>query len=136
MSGADFTAETTLARTGEPVRASVCAGGVETDYVRVGRGVPVLLLAAPDDPDRDTLLRSLGAQARVIAPRIPAGVDFASWLRDFLDGVGVLPVRIVATGALVTPALEFAAADPSRVERVTIGEAATQRNQTTDNIAP
>ena len=34
----------------------------------------------------------------VTATSAPADVDVASWIRDFLEGVGVVPVRIVAVG--------------------------------------
>jgi hypothetical protein len=137
VSGAGLPGDATLARTAEPVRATVFAGGVETEYLRVGSSTPALLfLAAPDDPDRDSVIRSLGVQGRVVAPSIPAGVDFATWLRDFLDGIGVLPVRIVATEALGAPALLFAAADPSRVEQITLWRSAKQQREPNHNTIP
>ena len=119
MNGAGSPGNATFARTAEPVRATVLAGGVETEYHRCGSGSPVvLLLMDSGDPDRDRTMRVLSSRARVIAPRIPAAVDFSSWLRDFLDGVGVEPVHIVATTAFEVPAREFAASDPTRIEQL------------------
>lgn len=125
MSGAVSPGDATFARTAEPVRATVFAGGVETEYYRSGSGSPVLLLLLPPgDPDRDRIMRVLSPRARVIAPKMPVAVDFTSWLRDFVDGVGVVPVHLVATKAFEVPARDFAASDPARVEQVTTLDAA------------
>lgn len=119
MSSVSSPGDATFARTAEPVRATVFAGGVETEYYRSGSGMPVLLLLMPPgDPGRDRMLRFLSPRARVIAPMIPAAIEFSSWLRDFLDGVGVVPVHIVATTALELAARDFAASDPARVDQV------------------
>ena len=91
--------DSTLARDGMPVRASVSAGGVETEYLRAGCGEPLLLLLPPGrDIGSDQRLGSLAMQYRVTATSAPVDVDVASWIRDFLEGVGVVPVRIVAVG--------------------------------------
>jgi hypothetical protein len=137
VSGAVSPGDAAFARTAEPVRATVFAGGVETEYYRSGSGSPVLLLLTPPgDPDRDRLIRLLSPRARVIAPRIPAAVEFSSWLRDFLDGIGMLPVHIIAAEALSAPALLFAAADPSRVEQVTLWKSARQPYEQNNDIIP
>ena len=128
MSGAGSPGDATFARTADPVRATVLAGGIETEYHRSGSGSSLLLLLLPPgDPDRDRLMRLLSPRARVIAPRIPRTIDFSTWLRDFLDGVGVVPVHLVTTTALEMHARDFAASDPARVEQVTtLGAAAAQ----------
>ena len=98
----------TLARDGTPLRASVSAGGVETEYLRAGCGEPLLLLLPPGhDIGSDQRLGSLAMQFRVTATSAPVDVDVASWIRDFLEGVGVVPVRIVAVGEVA----ELAAAE-------------------------
>jgi hypothetical protein len=97
----------TLPRDCTPVRASVWAGGVETDYLRAGCGEPLLLLLPPGrDIGSDRLLGSLAMQYRVTAASAPVDVDVASWIRDFLEGVGVVPVRIVAVGQVAELAAE------------------------------
>ena len=102
------------------MRATVFAGGVETEYYRSGSGSPVLLLLMPPgDSDRDRIMRVLSPRARVLAPKVPQAAEFSSWLRDFLDGVGVVPVHIVATAAFALHARDFAASDPASVEQVT-----------------
>jgi len=119
------------------VRATVFAGGVETEYYRSGSGSPVLLLLMPPgDPDRDRIMRVLSPRARVIAPRIPAGAEFSSWLRDFLDGVGVVPVHIVATTAFAIHARDFAASDPASVEQVTTLEPVAAAQTPGESIIP
>ena len=64
-------------------------------------------------------MRVLSPRARVLAPKVPQAAEFSSWLRDFLDGVGVVPVHIVATAAFALHARDFAASDPASVEQVT-----------------
>ena len=137
MSGPASPGDATFARSAEPVRATVFAGGVETEYYRSGSGSPVLLLLMPPgDPDRDRVINLLSLRARVIAPKVPAAVGFSSWLRGFLDGIGVLPVHIVATEALSTPALLFAAADPSLVEQVTLWKSDRQPSEPHNDTHP
>jgi hypothetical protein len=110
---------------------------VETEYFRSGSGSPVLLLLMPPgDPDRDRIMRVLSPRARVIAPRIPAAVEFTSWLRDFLDGVGVVPVHIVATSALEVHARYFAASDPARVEQLSTLEPVATVHTPGESIIP
>ena len=94
-----------------------------TRYVRRGVGPPVVVLRAGDG-DADLwpeLLETIAARCRLIVPEVPgagAGVvcpDFASWIRGFLDGVGLPPVALVAAGAFCVPALELALLDPDRL---------------------
>ncbi len=112
---------------GEPTRAVLTAGGVETAYVRVGAGAPVVLLrAGTDDGAPSPLALALADRFRVLAPVPPAtlatndGDAFAVWLRDVLDGLGVDGATIVAEGAMAPPALAFALADPLRVRRIAL----------------
>lgn len=93
----------TIARTRLPVRAVVTAGGVETEYLRVGVGRPILFVTL--DPTLaaglDALAESLAPYGRVIVPLAPAPADVpmrTAWLGDFLDGVGFTPSRLVVIG--------------------------------------
>jgi pimeloyl-ACP methyl ester carboxylesterase len=118
------------ARAGMPARALVCAGAVETEYLRAGCGAPVLLLLhgrATDwwneDPAPESARRAfelLSARYRVIAPTIPAGVGFATWLGDFLDGLGVDRPSVVAEPGLALAAQLFAIEQPGRVHCVAV----------------
>jgi len=112
---------------GEPARAVLTAGGVETAYVRVGAGAPVVVLRAGDDDGAPSpLVLALADRYRVLAPVRPAALAgqgddaFAAWLRDVLDGLGVDGATIVAEGAMAPPALAFALADPMRVRRIAL----------------
>lgn len=108
-------------------RATVYAGATATEYVRAGCGAPVLLLA---ERGADPLLTALGARFRVIAPELPCRVvtpepgtsapPFSVWLRDFLDGLGIARVDVVATEAYGVRALSYCLVDPARVGRIAL----------------
>ncbi len=117
-------------------RASVDAGAVTTYYARFGSGEPILLLGSGGAGDSlgSFLLAPLATRFRVIAPEplvecgrvtlaLPGSAGapaFSTWLRDFLDGLGVEQVSIVAEGQLAIPSLCFALSDPGRVERLVL----------------
>jgi hypothetical protein len=103
-----------------PARAVVSARGVDTHYLRAGSGQPVVLLAEGDGASMHSVLASLVLSARVIAPLIPAHVPFADWLRDFLDGLGLTDVKLIADQAMASPVLEFAAGERLRVSSVAL----------------
>jgi hypothetical protein len=120
-------------------RAVVSDGATETWYLRAGAGPAVLVLSA-DAERRAGLLRSLAAHARVTAPEPPRDVlddapatarqsRLSTWLRGFLDGLGVLPFAIVADPTFAIAAREFALAegDGARSPAVVVadGEATT-----------
>ena len=94
-----------------------------TRYVRRGAGHPVLLLRAQGDdcPLWPALVDALAARCRVILPEAPeADVGFASWIRGFVDGVGCLPVTLIAAGEFSLPALELALLDVDRLARLVL----------------
>jgi hypothetical protein len=113
--------EKTLARAGEPARAIVCADGVETPYLRAGRGdVVVLLMAEYDGPCALELIELLSAKLLVITPRVPAlEVEgaFGSWLSNVLDGLGIAQVSVAAEASFIADVLQFVAAEEVRVQR-------------------
>jgi pimeloyl-ACP methyl ester carboxylesterase len=124
-------------RSCEVTRASLHASGWETWYTRAGSGAPVVLLADLTNPAEARLFLALARSHRVLAPERPAPVtlrasadavseqesavafDPPSWLRDFVDGLGVVPVTLVVTDtSLAAAAFQLALADCARVGRL------------------
>jgi hypothetical protein len=95
-------------------------------YRRSGAGRAVLLLRAPGDDARDALWPELAdaltAHFRVFVPDVSlaADDDVALWLNDFLDGLGVAGIAVVATDRFCIAALELALLDADRVARVVL----------------
>jgi hypothetical protein len=116
------------------VRARVCAGDVSISYVQAGEGLPVVVLGAAPESDTTRLLflERLSRHLRVLAPAMEDGaraagggdggtrVAFSRRLRDFIDGLGLGPVGLVAEESFGVRALAFSLADPERVERVAL----------------
>ena len=114
--------------------AVVQAGGIETPYRRAGHGAKVLLLASGEAGDGvdQLLFNSLAGTFRVFAPVIGIGADsivdsnarqagLCSWLRDLIDGLGLIQPSIVADGGTFgMAALSLALTDPDRVDRVVV----------------
>lgn len=100
----------------EAVRAEVRAGDRVTRYLRAGAGRVVLLLRpAPVAAAWASAAAELAARCRVIVPDIPEAPDLTAWLGDFLDGLGLDRVTVLADPALGEAAREFAALEPDRV---------------------
>jgi pimeloyl-ACP methyl ester carboxylesterase len=110
------------------IEAVVHAGAAETHYRRAGSGAAVLLLfpGGAADPLAARLFDHLARRFRVIAPRPPAGIAAAepdggeaaplsSWLRDLIDGLGLVRPGLVVHGSLEPAALAFSRTDPDRV---------------------
>ena len=113
----------------DPNRATVYAGPCATDYARAGHGATVLLLTRQHA--EHPLFGALASAFRVIAPELPRHVTgrenevespppFVSWLRDFLDGLGIQRVSLVADELFALEALRFSLAEPTRVDCVVI----------------
>jgi len=117
--------------------AQVRAADQVTRYLRSGAGVPVLVLdvatsagheldGATDVPAPDVgvwpeLLTELPNHSRLILPEIPTdGPRFTSWLRGFIDGIGLAPVTLIASGPICVSAMEFTLSDPERVQRLVL----------------
>lgn len=119
-------------------RAVVTAGENETAYRRAGYGPVVVVLgfAVGEDALLPDELVPLIARCRVIVPdhqaveafhtsRDAGDTAFARWLHGFLEGLGLVRVRVVAQERL-GPALErYAAMHPGDVERVIFFDDAT-----------
>lgn len=110
------------------VRATVFDGVTDTPYHRAGRGAPVVVLAADDPGIANALLATLARQFRIIAPDIPTRrssapsthPSFPTWLRGFLDGLGLARVALVAEAHFGAAALAFALLEPERVDRLAV----------------
>jgi len=90
-------------------------------YRRAGSGRSTLLLRPEANAGAlwPELTVSLRTSFRVIEPVVPRLVsDAAAWLTDFLDGLGLEQVALVAADELILPALELALLDPERVARL------------------
>ena len=95
---------------GALVRAVVHAGGVETAYLRAGRGEVVVLVAA--DLERDDVLeivRALSRQFLVVAAAptvvLHGTAAVSQWLRGFLECLGVADAHVflhASTSAILT----------------------------------
>ncbi|HEU4565746.1 MAG TPA: hypothetical protein VFS05_13890 [Gemmatimonadaceae bacterium] len=103
--------------------AEVRAAERVTRYIRLGAGRPVVVLqgAAREDDLWPELLGTIAARCRVILPVAPEpDLSFGGWVRDFLDGLGLTPVALIAAGGYCAPALELALADTDRVACVVL----------------
>ncbi len=98
------TAHSTAARTGALTRAVVCAGGVETSYLRVGRGPAIVVVADDvDGVEAQRLVADLAPNHLVLvaAPRASSNAALATWKRNFLDGLGIADAHVLlCTSAL------------------------------------
>jgi len=107
------------------VHACVIVGCTDTRYRSVGRGSPVVLLAA-DPATAAALLERLPRHLRAIAPAtLPLGIvgadasdDFDRWLRNFLDALGVPRTSFITDAVFAAATLGFALLDPDRVNGV------------------
>ncbi|MHB1327857.1 MAG: alpha/beta fold hydrolase [Gemmatimonadales bacterium] len=111
-----------VSRTGN-FRAVVRAGNTATEYVRSGSGRPVILLtqAANPLPLWNAVIEAVAERYRLIAPDVTPGTDdFAVWLGQFLDGLGLTRVLVLADGPMSAPAIGYAMLDPDRVARLIV----------------
>ena len=110
-----------------------------TRYRRSGVGQVVLLLDRMGNASLwPELLHVLGGNFRVIAPESPLGYsNHATWIPEFLEGLGAASVTVVAASDFVVPALDLALRDVHQVTRLVLipdgdsGEPATAGAVTT-----
>ena len=105
----------------KPVRATVVTGDLTTDYLCMGSGRPLLVLAAAER--RTPLIDAGGAVFRVIAPILGQRNEFdASRIVDLLDGLGLWDVLVAADREFEGLALACAASFPERIVSVLIDD--------------
>ena len=100
--------------------ATLHAGGMSIDYVRAGRGEPVVLLHAGggQSPSAQLLIDRLAIDHRVIVPELAGDSSFPLALDNLLEGLGMCSVGLVAVGEFGRLAQEFIARRPGRVSRL------------------
>lgn len=92
-------------------------------YRRSGTGASVVLLQAAGEPDAlwPELGDELASRFRLIVPDPPgAGTDVAGWLADFLEGLGLTGIAVIASSAFCIPALELALLGAGQVRRIVL----------------
>jgi hypothetical protein len=100
------------------VRACAIIADAVVPYRRVGRGQPVLLLAAPGASASAALHGVPQGLCLIVPDSAPHHAAFNTWLALFLDTLGIQSASIVAIGAFAGLARDFAAVEPDRVRRV------------------
>ena len=106
-----------IAARGRETHAEVCAHDHVMRYRRCGVGRALLVLddARGADPLWPELVDAMAARRRLVAPDVSAGAMTGRWLADFLEGLGIACVDVVATDACCIAALELALLHPDRV---------------------
>lgn len=92
-------------------------------YHRAGAGRPLVLLRSAAGPDAlwPELEEQLVARFRVFTPELPADCeDVAGWVKDFLEGVGLDRVVVVAADPCCLSALELALLGAAQIERLVL----------------
>ena len=92
-------------------------------YRRAGAGRPLVVLRGAGEHDAlwPELDAELVAHFRVFTPDLPAACDdAATFVSDFLEGVGLDRVLVLAAEPCCLSALELALLDASRVERLVL----------------
>lgn len=114
------TPATTLAAS-EPW-AEVRASDRVMRYRRCGTGSTLLLIAPETDasPITTELIAALGARFRVIVPELPGDADIASWIAEFLEGLGTCDVAILAADHLCMSAIELAFRGVEQIRRLVL----------------
>ena len=103
------------ARAGHPARAVVHAAGMDTEYLRTGKGDAVVVVADDlESADVNGLVASLAGNHLVFAasPSLSPNVDLSTWFNAFLEGLGVSTAHLFIHSSR-TPSL--ASGDPDHV---------------------
>jgi hypothetical protein len=92
-------------------------------YRRSGTGHAVLVLRGPHEADviGPDLADGLADRFRVFVPDLPVCAPYAAeWISNFLEGLGLVRVALVAGEPYCMPALELAWNEPARVSRLVL----------------
>jgi hypothetical protein len=86
-----------------------------------GRAIVLLLVSTHLEAPWPELIASLGSRFRLIFPEPPAAdTDVTDWLGDFLEGLGMSNVGIVAAEHFCIPTLELTLLGLDQVARVVL----------------
>ena len=101
--------------------AEVRVGDHAIRYLRRGSGPSIVVVSDSGDshPMWQRLIESLAPSHRIFVTQPPPiGVDVASWLRGFIEGIGLASIILIAGGAAGGGAMEVAAADDFTVRKL------------------
>ena len=101
--------------------AEVRVGDHVIRYVRRGTGSSIVVVAGDSDanPGCRQLIQNLTASHRVIVTQPPpVDADVRSWLRGFIEGVGLTSIILIAGGAAAEAATDIASADDFTVRKL------------------
>lgn len=94
------------ARAGSPARAVVHAAGVDTEYLRAGRGDAIVIVADHlDAPKIRELIAQLEGRYLVLAaaPALTRVEELRPWLDGFLEGLGVPAAHVLFHSSMTMP---------------------------------
>jgi hypothetical protein len=101
--------------------AEVRVGDHVIRYVRRGTGSSIVVVGGDSDasPGWRQLIQNLAASHRVIVTQPPpTDANVSSWLRGFIEGVGLTSVILIAGGAIAEAATDIASADDFTVRKL------------------
>jgi pimeloyl-ACP methyl ester carboxylesterase len=101
--------------------AEVRVGDHAIRYVRRGTGPSIVVVSDPGDSHAmwRRLVESLAPSHRIFLTQPPpAGVDVMTWLRGFIEGIGLASIILIAGGASGAAAMEVAAVDDFTVRKL------------------
>lgn len=99
--------------------AEVRARDTVMRYRRSGAGRAVVVLGPLGGEPWPGLGDALAARFRVIEPDIPAAAD-RRWLADFMDGLGMRGISVIAADPWCVPLLQYVRDDVERFARIVL----------------
>jgi hypothetical protein len=115
--------------------AEVRVGEHVTRYVRRGTGPSVVVVGADAQasPVWSPLVEQLVGTHRVVVPQQPPeGADVGTWLRGFIEGIGLTAIVLIAGGAATAASLDLTASDDFTVRRLVLLPTAGENGDTPD----
>ena len=113
--------------------AEVRVGEHVTRYVRRGTGPSVVVVGADAQasPVWSPLVEQLVGTHRVVVPQQPPeGADVGTWLRGFIEGIGLSAIVLIAGGAATAASLDLTASDDFTVRRLVLLPTAGENGHT------
>ena len=101
--------------------AEVRVGEHVIRYLRRGTGPAIVVVGDAGDshPMWRRLIESLAPSHRILVTQPPpAGIDMTSWIRGFIEGIGLASIILIAGGAAAAAAMEVAAVDDFTVRKL------------------
>ncbi len=115
--------------------AEVRVGEHVTRYVRRGTGPSVVVVGADAQasPVWSPLVEQLVGSHRVVVPQQPPeGADVGTWLRGFIEGIGLTAIVLIAGGAATAASVDLTASDDFTVRRLVLLPTAGGNGDTPD----